>query len=239
MNQGAGSDPFADRPGGAGGPQPSPYERLGINPEASFDAVQDARRARLAELGDDPQARARVEAAYDAVLMDRLKERQQGKVSSAARTASQREATRPALATPPSRPALPALPSLPSLGRPAFQAPTLSLPRLALAEGRERWFPLAGHGALLALLLLTPAAPAELVLALATGVTVVNLQRRNGRLLAAVGCSVLLLSLGLLAGELLLRLLDPALPLGLPLAPQQVQSLPAVLLLLLGALLIA
>lgn len=236
MNQGAGSDPFADR---AGGDQPSPYERLGISPEASFDAVQEAKQARLAELGDDPQAKARIEAAYDAVLMDRLKERQQGKVSSAARSASQREATRPALATPPTRPALPALPSLPSLGRPAFQPPKLSLPRVALAEGRERWFPLAGHGALLALLLFAPAASAELVLALATGVTVVNLQRRSGRLLAAVGWSVLLLSLGLLVGGLVLQLLDPALPLGLPLSPQQVQSLPAILLLLLGGLLIA
>ncbi|MCP9791444.1 CPP1-like family protein [Vulcanococcus limneticus] len=239
MNQGAGSDPSADRSGDAGGTQPSPYERLGISPEASFDAVQEAKQARLAELGDDPQAKARIEAAYDAVLMDRLKERQQGKVSSAARSASQREATRPALATPPTRPALPVLPSLPALGRPAFQAPNLSLPRFALAEGRERWFPLASHGALLALLLFAPAASAELVLALATGVTVVNLQRRNGRLLPAVGWSVLLLSLGLLAGGLALQLLDPALPLGLPLAPPQVQSLPAILLLLLGALLIA
>ena len=91
----------------------------------------------------------------------------------------------------------------------------------------------------LALLLFAPAASAELVLALATGVTVVNLQRRSGRLLAAVGWSVLLLSLGLLAGGLVLQLLDPALPLGLPLSPQQVQSLPAILLLLLGALLLA
>lgn len=238
MNQGAGSDPSADRSGDAGGTQPSPYERLGISPEASFDAVQEAKQARLAELGDDPQAKARIEAAYDAVLMDRLKERQQGKVSSAARSASQREATRPALATPPTRPALPVLPSLPALGRPAFQAPNLSLPRFALAEGRERWFPLASHGALLALLLFAPAASAELVLALATGVTVVNLQRRNGRLLPAVGWSVLLLSLGLLAGGLALQLLDQPCPWDCR-WPPQVQSLPAILLLLLGALLIA
>lgn len=239
MNQGAGSDPASDPSGGASGAQPSPYERLGISPEASFDAVQEAKQQRLAEVGDDPQARARIEAAYDAVLMDRLKERQQGKVSSAARSASQREATRPAaLASPPSRPSLPALPSLPSLGRQGLPAPSLSLPNLALAEGRERWFPLAGQGVLLALLLLAPAS-SELALALATGVTVVNLQRRNGRFLAAVGWSVLLLSLGLLAGGVLLRLLDPALPLGLPLASQQVQSLPALLLLLLGGLLIA
>jgi len=76
------------------------------------------------------------------------------------------------------------------------------------------------------------------VLALATLLTAVHLQRRNGRFLPAVGWSLLLLSAGLLLGGLLLSLLDPALPLGLPLTAQQVQSLPALLLLALGALLI-
>ena len=51
-----------------------PYSRLGIAPDASFDAVQAAKQARLEEVGEDPLARSRIEAAYDAVLMDRLKE---------------------------------------------------------------------------------------------------------------------------------------------------------------------
>jgi hypothetical protein len=211
---------------------------LGIGPEASFDAVQAAKQQRLEEVGDDPQARARIEAAYDAVLMDRLKERQQGKVSSAALNASQREAARPSAKAPPARPSLPSLPSLPALPKPSFNAPRFSAPTLALAEGPQRWWPLAGGAVLLALLLLLPASNAELVLAFSTVLAVVTLQRRNGRLLPAAGWSVLLLSVGLVIGGLLLRLLDPSLPLGLPLDPQQVQSLPALLLLVLGALLI-
>ena len=229
-----GADPSPDAQGAA----ISPYERLGITADASFDAVQEAKQQRLDEVGDDPQARARIEAAYDAVLMDRLKERQQGKVSSAALNASQREATRPAVATPPARPSLPSLPSLGGLPRPTLPAGGVSLPTLRLQEGRERWLPLAGAAVLVAALLLAPAA-GELVLALATLLTVVSLQRRNGRLLVAVGWSLLLLTLGLLVGGLLLNLIDPALPLGLPLSPQQVQSLPVLLLLALGALLIA
>ena len=75
--------------------------------------------------------------------------------------------------------------------------------------------------------------------AFATVLTVVNLQRRKGRLLPSVGWSVLLLSLGLLLGGLLVQAIDPSLPLGLPLNPQQVQSLPALVMLVLGALLIA
>jgi len=226
-----------------GGPaQPgslNPYERLGISPDASFDDVQAAKQARLAEVGEDPMLRARIEAAYDAVLMDRLKERQQGKVSTAALNASQREAAKPAAKPAASKPVLPALPSLPALPRPALNLTAPALPRFALAEVRERRFPVAGGAVLLVILLFTPAANAELVLAFATVLTVVNLQRRLRRLLPAVGWSVLLLSLGLLLGGLLVSAIDPSLPLGLPLAPPQVQSLPALVLLLLGALLIA
>ena len=232
-----GADPSPDA-----NPASGPYERLGISPDAGFDAVQQAKQQRLNEVGDDPQARARIEAAYDAVLMDRLKERQQGKVSSAAVSASQREASRPSTASPAARPSLPSLPNLASLPRPSLPslpASRLALPSLGLAEGKARWLPLIGGGSLLAVLLLAPPTAAELVLALATLLTAVHLQRRGGRFLPAVGWSLLLLSAGLLLGGLLVSLLDPGLPRGLPLTMQQVQSLPALLLLALGALLIA
>lgn len=225
-----GSDPDSSRP-----QEPrDPYERLGVPQDATFELVQQARDARLAELGDDPMARSRVEAAYDAVLMNRLKERQQGRVSTAARSASQREDVPP----PASRPALTALPQLPRPRLPAGPGP-IKAPTLELASGRERWLPLVADGVLLVLLLAVPGAPAELLLALATVVSVVNLQRRNGRFLAAVGWSFLLLCLGLLLGGLLMGALNGSLPLGLPLTQAQVQSLPALLLLVLGALLIA
>jgi hypothetical protein len=116
--------------------------------------------------------------------------------------------------------------------------PQFSLPVLALAEGRERWFPLAADGLVLVLLLVLPGPSAELLLALATGVTVVTLQWRHRRFLPAVGWSFGLLTVGLLLGGLLQGLLDPSLPLGLPLSMQQLQALPALVLLLLGALLI-
>lgn len=218
------------------GSQPSPYERLGIETGAGFEAVQAAKQARLDEVGENPQARSQIEAAYDAVLMDRLKERQQGKVSTAALNASAREAKAPPSASP-ARPSLPSLPKLAALPKPSLPKP--SLPALELAEGQQRWLPVGGFALLTLLLLLAPASSAELVLALSTLFSVVLLQRRSRRLLQAVGFSILLLSLGLGIGALLLQLLDPSLPLGLPLDAHQVQSLPALLLLLLGALLIA
>ena len=212
-----------------------PYERLGVAPDASFDTVQEAKLARLDEAGDDPLVRSRIEAAYDAVLMDRLKERQQGRVSSAARSASQREQASP----PPSRPALSALPSLPQLPPSRLPRPSFSLPQLQLASGWDLWFPLAADGVLLVLLVLLPGAAPELLTALATGVTLLNLQRRNGRFLAAVGWSFALLCLGLILGGLLAGGLGPALSQSASVTTLQFQSIPAILLLLLGALLIA
>jgi len=207
-----------------------PYERLGITADASFDEVQAAKQARLLEAAGDPKACSRVEAAYDAVLMERLKERQQGKVSTAAKSASQREQVPPA-----PKLAVMALPKLPQFPKFAQAA----LPKVSAgAQGRDLWFPIATTGVLLAVLVVVPAAPPELVLALATGMAVINLQRRTGKFLKAVGWSFGLLSLGLLLGGLLAAGLDPTLPLGFPLSSVQVQSLPALVVLLLGALLL-
>lgn len=227
--------PSPSDPAGAPSGAPDPYTLLGVATDAPFDAVQAARAARIEAVGDDPLARSRVEAAYDAILMDRLKERQQGKVSSAARNASQREQATP----PPARPVLPALPNLPQLPSARLSDRRLPLPSLSLAAGRERWFPLAAHGSLLLLLLSLPAAPADLLLALATAATVLNLQRRSNRFLASVGWSFGLLVAGLLLGALLQASLGTAALSGLILPPVQIEAIPALLLLLLGALLIA
>ena len=207
-----------------------PYKRLGLTEDASFDAVQQARQSMLTAAGDDPMARARVEAAYDAVLMNRLVERKQGKLSTEARSASDREQ----LVPPPSGTRLP---SLPVLQLPKVSAPRLTTPRLTFADGQERGLVLGGFALLLALLVLS-SAPAELVLALGTGLCVICLQRRRPRFLAAVGWGFGLLSLGLVLGAVLVGASSLSLLQGLSITADQLQSLPALLLLLLGALLV-
>jgi hypothetical protein len=224
-----------DQPQPAAG-APDPYGLLGVTADASFEAVQSAKQNRLAEVGDDALARARIEAAYDAVLMDRLKERQQGKVSTAARSASVREDK--AVAPRPAATGLPALPKLPALPR-GQVLPRLSLPSLQWASGSDRWITLAVAGGLVLLLLLVPAASPELLLSLGALGAVTALQRRTRRFWPAVGWSFGLLITGLVLGALLVGLLPAELPLGLPLSAVQVQSLPALLLLALAALLIA
>lgn len=214
---------------------PDPYSLLGIAHESSFEDVQAARQAKLEAVGEDPLARARVETAYDAILMDRLKERQQGRVSSAARSASQKE-TQPASPRPPLA-QLPQLPSLP-LPRLGGGSTTGRLLTLSLATGRERWFPLIAHGTLVVLDLVLPGASPDSLLALGALVTLVNLVRRNGRFFPAVGWTVLLLTLGLGSALLLVSALVLPAGSGVLIQPSQLQGVLVLVVLLVGALFI-
>ncbi|MBS9384372.1 MAG: CPP1-like family protein [Dolichospermum sp. BR01] len=58
----------------------SPYEKLGVSEDASFDEIQDVRNRLLEKHGGDGNVREVIEAAYDAILMERLRMRQEGKI---------------------------------------------------------------------------------------------------------------------------------------------------------------
>jgi Protein CHAPERONE-LIKE PROTEIN OF POR1-like len=60
--------------------QQSPYEQLGVAEDATFEEIQAAKQRVIAQLGGDLQRQDRIEAAYDAILMERLKLRQQNKI---------------------------------------------------------------------------------------------------------------------------------------------------------------
>ncbi|NJK59846.1 MAG: molecular chaperone DnaJ [Oscillatoriales cyanobacterium SM2_1_8] len=61
--------------------EPTPYELLGVSDVASFEEIRDARdRLLKACEGDDTQLEA-IEAAYDGILMDRLRARKEGRVA--------------------------------------------------------------------------------------------------------------------------------------------------------------
>lgn len=229
-----GNDPSPDPAHPPQSAAQDPYQLLGVAVDASFDEIKAARDARVQEQAEDPISRSRVEAAYDTILMNRLRERQQGKISTAARSASQREQS---MSSPTARPRPASLPRLPQLPTAGLARPAFRMPGVQLASGRELWFPLVVFAALLLLLFVLQGPPAELLLSLGTLATLLNLQRRTGRFLASLGWSFTLLCLGLGLGAWLVTGLLPSL--ALPIALVQLQSLPALLLLLLGALLIA
>ncbi|MTJ15088.1 molecular chaperone DnaJ [Anabaena sp. UHCC 0187] len=58
----------------------NPYEKLGVSEDASFDEIQDARNRLLEQHGGEGNNLEVIEAAYDAILMERLRMRQEGKI---------------------------------------------------------------------------------------------------------------------------------------------------------------
>ncbi len=58
----------------------SPYQTLGVTENTSFEEIQAAKQRLNQRYQGNPQANAQVDAAYDAILMDRLRLRQEGKI---------------------------------------------------------------------------------------------------------------------------------------------------------------
>ncbi|MGP0129610.1 MAG: CPP1-like family protein [cyanobacterium endosymbiont of Rhopalodia musculus] len=58
----------------------SPYEVLGINDLASFEEIQEAKNRLSQKYREDNKAVENIEVAYDAIIMDRLRMRQEGKI---------------------------------------------------------------------------------------------------------------------------------------------------------------
>ena len=58
----------------------SHYQQLGLTEDASFEEIQAAKERLKQEYGDDRKVMENIEAAYDAILMDRLRLRQEGKI---------------------------------------------------------------------------------------------------------------------------------------------------------------
>ena len=216
-----------------------PFVRLGLSRDAGFEQVQAAKARCLAEVSGDDQARAKIEAAYDAVLMARLRDRQQGQVSAAAATASEREATAGSM---PSLPAQAPMSNVFTNLRNKLPDPTQSLsglkPDWALVEGQGRTVRLIAGIVGLALLVLS-AGSIQLVLALGTIGVFLSQVRRGRRPPASLGWTLLVLSVGLAAGSLLNLALSPTAFEQLALNPLQIQALPAALLLWAAALFLA
>ena len=216
-----------------------PYTRLGLSQDATFEQVQAAKARCIAEVDGDDQARARVEAAYDAVLMARLRGRQQGQVSPAAATASQREeGVGSASLTGPS-----------FLGTSVLQKLRTNLPdpSQSLASLTPQWSLVEGQGRLVRViagivglgLLLVSVASVQLVLALACIGVFLSQVRRGRRPLASLGWTLLALLVGLVVGSLFTTALSPTALQQLSITPAQIQALPAAVLLWLAALFLA
>ncbi len=58
----------------------NPYEQLGVTEESSFEEIQEAKQRLVQKYQNDSKIVESIEAAYDSVLMDRLRMRQEGRI---------------------------------------------------------------------------------------------------------------------------------------------------------------
>jgi hypothetical protein len=60
--------------------EPTPYQLFEVDEDASFDEVQEARTRLTEKYSGDKKRLESIEVAYEAILMDRLRQRQEGKI---------------------------------------------------------------------------------------------------------------------------------------------------------------
>ncbi len=58
----------------------SPYEKLGVTEDASFEEIQEAKNRLTQKYREDNKLTQSIEAAYDSIIMERLRMRQEGRI---------------------------------------------------------------------------------------------------------------------------------------------------------------
>ena len=175
----------------------SPYEQLGVTEASSFEEIQDARNQLFAQHQGDRKQLESIEAAYDAVLMDRLRLRQEGKIKVPDRIRFPEKIVPPPASPPPS---------------PTNQGAGWLQRLLDTPSRADILMPAGVLTALSALVVLTPppnsANVVQMALILGMGASFYFLYRKERKL----GRTVLLGFLGLVGGFLVGGLLSTFLP---------------------------
>jgi hypothetical protein len=159
----------------------SHYEQLGVEEGASFEAIQEARNQLLQEHAGDRRRIEAIESAYDSILMDRLRLRQEGKIKVPDRIRFPERAAEP----PPD-----------FVPKPAVTSPNW-LQRMMDTPSRNDI--LLPGGLLLAAAFISLASPAG-ALALGTGLCFYFLNRKENKFARAFLLTLLGLTVGITAG---------------------------------------
>ena len=211
-----------------------PYLILGLNEGATFDAIQEARDKKLIQAGDDQIRKAKIEAAYDSLLMVSLKSRQLGNVSNEAINASKKEneAKKVGEAGPGSL-----ITRLKNLNLPKYEPSTSNfLPSLELPSGQELNIRISLGILAFLLVLIAPSESVELILSLSTICLFISQNRRGRPFFSSILCCIVLLIVGLLSGSLLLGGAQTFIDNAGSLSSDKLEAIPAVFLIWLGVI---
>ena len=175
----------------------NPYEKLGVSEDASFDEIQDARNRQLEQYNGDAKSLELIEVAYDAILMDRLRMRQEGEIKVPER-----------IRFPELRVQLPAKDS----PTPREQSPAWLQRMLDQPSPTDILLPGAWYLGLSAISVFTQAAGdqiLQLALVVGIGISIYFLKRKEGKFGRAVLLTLIGLIVGLIVGGLLASWLLP------------------------------
>ena len=213
-----------------------PFLILGLAEGASFDEIKKARDKKLIQAGDDQIFKAKIEAAYDSLLMVSLKSRQLGKVSNEAINASKNEELIKQLGESGTNALLTRLKNfnLPS------QDGSISnfFPSLELSTGQDLKIKIALGFLSFLLILILPSESVELILSLSTIGLFLSQVRRGRPLFSSILWCIILLSIGLFFGVLLLGGAQSFIDNSSSLTSEKLEAMPAVFLIWLGVLFI-
>ncbi len=180
----------------------NPYEKLGVSEDASFDEIQDARNRQLEQYNGDANSLELIEVAYDAILMDRLRMRQEGKIKVPER-----------IRFPELRVQLPSKES----PTPREQSPAWLQRILDQPAPKDILLPGAWYLGLSTISVFTQSAGdqvLQLALVVGVGISVYFLKRKEGKFGRAVLLTLVGLIVGLVVGGLLASWLLPQINLG-------------------------
>ena len=211
-----------------------PYLILGVNEGASFDAIQEARDKKLIEAGDEQITKAKIEAAYDSLLMVSLKSRQLGNASNEAINASKKENESKKVGD---MGAGSLQTRLKNLNLPKNEASASNfLPSLELPSGQELNIRVSFGILAFLLVLIVPSESVELILSFSTIGLFISQSRRGRPFFSSILWCILLLSIGLLSGALLLGGAQSFIDNAGSLSSDKFEAIPAVFLLWLGVI---
>ncbi|MEM6446059.1 MAG: CPP1-like family protein [Cyanobacteria bacterium P01_D01_bin.123] len=192
----------------------SPHQVLGIAQDASFEEIKAARDHLLQQLTQDEVQQRLVEQAYDAILMERLRLRQEGKIPIPDDIRNPQRAERTT-----ARPSRWPLPSFKTDSAPSWANQLLDTP-----EPRDIWLPLAVMAGIYVLMLLGNQADRSLPLTLGFMATIYFIYVKERRFWRSLALALVGLILGLLLAQIPLALAagagtyDSAMTVGIALA---------------------
>lgn len=178
----------------------NPYEKLGVSEDASFDEIQDARNRLLEQYSGDAKNLEIVEVAYDAILMDRLRMRQEGKIKVPERIRFPEVRVQ----------SIPKESSSPREQSPAWLQRMLDQPTRADVLLPGAWY--LGLSAVSIFYPVSGDQILQLALVAGVGVSIYFLNRKEGRFGRAVLFTLIGLIIGLITGGLLFGLLLQYIP---------------------------